>query len=88
MSQSLSNAPVIGAAPLDLKGTMSGRLHPGASNPGLVRRSMGGVAPNVAENLARPGVQVALMTAIGDDPIGQTVWRETGVEVALTPASG
>jgi pseudouridine kinase len=67
---------VIGAASLDLKGYVSGLLYPGASNPGLVRRSMGGVARNVAENLARLGVQVALMTAIGDDPIGQTVLRE------------
>jgi pseudouridine kinase len=67
---------VIGAASLDLKGHVTGPLHPGASNPGLVRQSVGGVARNVAENLARLGVNVALMTAIGDDAIGQTVLRE------------
>jgi pseudouridine kinase len=67
---------VIGAASLDLKGHASGALHHGASSPGLVRRSVGGVARNVAENLARLGVNVALMTAIGDDAIGQTVLRQ------------
>jgi pseudouridine kinase len=67
---------VIGAASLDLKGHVTGLLRPGASNPGLVRRSVGGVARNVAENLARLGVNVALMTAIGDDAIGQTVLRQ------------
>ena len=67
---------VIGAASLDLKGHASGALHPGASSPSLVRQSVGGVARNVAENLARLGVNVALMTAIGDDAIGQTVLRE------------
>jgi pseudouridine kinase len=74
----MPNSPVliIGAASLDLKGHVSGLLRPGASNPGLVRRSVGGVARNVAENLARLGVNVALMTAIGDDAIGQTVLRE------------
>jgi pseudouridine kinase len=67
---------VIGAASLDLKGHVTGPLHPGASNPGLVRQSVGGVARNVAENLARLGVSVALMSAIGDDAMGQTVLRQ------------
>jgi pseudouridine kinase len=80
-----SNPPilVIGAASLDLKGHASGELFHGASSPGLVRSSVGGVARNVAENLARLGVNVALMTAIGDDTIGQTVLREAR-ESALT----
>ncbi len=67
---------VIGAASLDSKGHVTGPLRPGASNPGQVRRSVGGVARNVAENLARLGVNVALMTALGDDAIGQTVLRQ------------
>ena len=73
-----STAPVlvIGAASLDLKGHVAGLLYPGASNPGLVRRSVGGVARNVAENLARLGINVSLMTALGDDAIGQTVLRQ------------
>ena len=78
---------VIGAASLDLKGHASGELHHGASSPGLVRHSVGGVARNVAENLARLGVSVALMTAIGDDAIGQTVLREArevGIDTSLS----
>jgi len=74
----MTNPPVlvIGAASLDSKGHVIGLLRPGASNPGQVRRSVGGVARNVAENLARLGVNVALMTAIGDDTVGQTVLRQ------------
>ena len=67
---------VIGAASLDRKGHITGPVVPGASNPGIVRRSLGGVARNVAENLAHLGVSVSLMTAIGDDPAGQEVRRE------------
>ncbi len=76
---------VIGAASLDLKGRVAGVLVPGASNPGTVRRSVGGVARNVAENLARLGVDVSLMTAIGDDGIGREILRratETGIDTS------
>ena len=74
---------VIGAASLDRKGRVTGPIVPGVSNAGVVRRSLGGVARNVAENLARLGVQVSLMTAIGDDPAGQQVWghaRNAGID--------
>jgi len=35
------------------------------------------VARNVAENLARLGVHVTLLSAVGDDPAGQDVLRQT-----------
>ena len=76
---------VIGAASLDRKGRVTGPIIPGASNAGIVRRSLGGVARNVAENLARLGVQVSLMTALGDDPAGQEVWghaRNAGIDTS------
>ncbi len=84
---------VIGAASLDLKGHASSELHPGASSPGLVRRSVGGVARNVAENLARLGVNVSLMTALGDDSTGELVLRqaaEAGIDTSqvLTVPNG
>lgn len=78
---------VIGAASLDRKGRVIGSIVPGASNRGIVRRSLGGVARNVAENLARLGVKVSLMTAVGDDPAGQEVWREArnaGIDTSLS----
>ena len=64
---------VIGAAGLDIKGRASGPLLPGTSNAGSVRRSLGGVARNVAENLARLDVNVTLLTAVGDDPAGRQI---------------
>ena len=79
------NVLVIGAASLDLKGRVAGAIVPGASNPGMVRRSVGGVARNVAENLVRMGVDVSLMTAVGDDGIGREILRqatETGVDTS------
>ncbi len=78
---------VIGAASLDRKGRVTGPIVPGASNPGIVRRSLGGVARNVAENLARLGVKVSLMTAVGDDSAGQEVWREArNVGIDISPS--
>jgi len=76
---------VIGAASLDLKGRITGTIVPGASNPGTVQRSVGGVARNVAENLARLGVDVSLMTAVGDDSVGREILRqatETGIDTS------
>ena len=64
---------VIGAAGLDIKGLASGEILPGTSNAGRVRRSLGGVARNIAENLARLDVPVTLLTAVGDDEGGQQI---------------
>jgi len=85
----MRNSPVlvIGATSLDLKGRATGAIVPGVSNPGTVRRSVGGVARNVAENLARLGVSVSLMTAVGDDSTGREILRqatETGVDTRQT----
>ncbi len=64
---------VIGAAGLDVKGQVGGPLQMGTSNPGSIRQSPGGVARNIAENLARLGVEVALITALGDDWPGRYI---------------
>ncbi len=64
---------VIGAAGLDVKGRFQGPVQMGLSNPGAIRRSPGGVARNIAENLARLGVPVQLCTAVGDDWTGEHV---------------
>jgi pseudouridine kinase len=53
------------------------RLHaaavPGTSNPASVVASPGGVARNVAENLARLGHRPALVSVIGDDTVGTSL---------------
>lgn len=73
---------VIGAAGLDVKGEVGGPLQMGTSNPGSIRQSPGGVARNIAENLARLGVEVALITALGDDWPGRYILehaRQAGI---------
>jgi len=73
---------VIGAAGLDVKGQVGGPLQMGTSNPGVIRQSPGGVARNIAENLARLGVEVTLITALGDDWPGRYILenaRQVGI---------
>ncbi|MGQ9554692.1 MAG: carbohydrate kinase family protein [Anaerolineae bacterium] len=75
---------VIGAACVDTKGRTRTRLVPGTSNPGEIRITVGGVGRNIAESLARLGVPVALITAVGNDDWGRDILRCTrrgGVDV-------
>ena len=67
---------VIGAAGMDIVGLLKGDLHPGTSNPAQIRSSFGGVARNVAENIARLGQPVELITAVGDDPTGEQLLQQ------------
>jgi pseudouridine kinase len=60
----------IGAANLDRKLRTIDKLAPGTSNPASQSESFGGVARNVAENLARLGAAVGLVTAVGADAAG------------------
>ncbi len=64
-------ALVIGAAGVDIVGRLRGELHPGSSTPAYIRSSFGGVARNVAENLAHLGQAVTLITAVGQDEDGE-----------------
>jgi pseudouridine kinase len=63
----------IGAANLDRKLRSIAPLTMGTSNPARQDESFGGVARNIAENLARLGVPVSLTTAIGDDSSGRAL---------------
>ena len=63
----------IGAANLDRKLRSLATLAMGTSNPARLDESFGGVARNIAENLARLGAPVSLMTAIGDDSSGRAL---------------
>ena len=58
---------VLGGANLDLVARSTGPLVEGSSNPGHLAERPGGVARNIAENLARLGDTVQLVAAIGDD---------------------
>jgi pseudouridine kinase len=61
---------VIGAACLDIVGRPVEMLELETSTPAKVRPSFGGVARNVAENLAHLGEKVRLITAVGRDQFG------------------
>ena len=60
----------LGAANIDRKLHSLRPLQMGTSNPASMSESPGGVARNVAENLARLGCEVSLMTAVGNDAPG------------------
>ena len=49
---------------------------PGTSNPGTLTSSAGGVARNIAENLARLGTSVTLVAPVGTDPFGDRLRHE------------
>lgn len=76
---------VIGASALDVVGRLQSDLHLGTSNPAVIRTSAGGSARNVAENLARLGQPVSLLSVVGKDHIGVDILsytRKAGVDVS------
>lgn len=75
---------VIGAAGVDVVGRLDGDQLTDSSNPAQIRFSFGGVARNVAENLARLGQPVRLITAVGRDRFGRQLLKQVakaGVEI-------
>ena len=68
---------VIGAACLDIKGRLAEPLLLGTSNAGRLTISVGGVARNIAENLARLGADTTLIAAVGADEFGQLIMSQT-----------
>jgi pseudouridine kinase len=67
---------VVGGSNTDIVGLPEGRFAMRDSSPGHVRVSPGGVARNVAENLARLGAEVRLVTAFGGDVEAESLERE------------
>ena len=75
---------VLGAANMDISATGANTLTTAESNPGRVHIAPGGVARNVAENLARLGHDTRLLTAVGDDLYGRSlldITHRAGVDV-------
>lgn len=74
----------IGGANMDIHGKPASVLRRHDSNPGTVHSSPGGVARNIAENLARLGADCRLISAIGNDAHGQLLLqqcRDAGIDV-------
>jgi ribokinase len=80
---------VVGDALLDVLTVPAEPIRPGADVPAAVRVAPGGQGANLAVRLARRGVPVELVCAIGDDPAGGLL-REAlaadGVRVRSVPA--
>jgi pseudouridine kinase len=71
--QAASDVLCIGGINLDRKLKASHALHAGSSNACVASESPGGVARNVAENLARLGLRVSLVGQLGQDAAAQTL---------------
>ncbi len=67
---------VVGATNLDIQGLPFAELAPEDSNPGRITISHGGVGRNIAENAARMGASVDLVTVFGGDQFALEM-RET-----------
>lgn len=67
---------VIGGANMDIVGTTINPLVPKDSNPGKIFYSSGGVGRNIAENLARLGMHITFLSALGEDDSGRRIQQE------------
>ncbi|WP_174875811.1 PfkB family carbohydrate kinase [Vogesella oryzae] len=75
---------LIGGANMDISGSSKQPLQDGDSTPGRIRCSPGGVARNIAENLARLGNDARLLTVVGEDLYGRTLLdacHKAGVDI-------
>jgi pseudouridine kinase len=81
---------VIGGANVDITGISAAPLRVRDSNPAKVHLSGGGVARNIACNLARLGVDVTFVSAIGGDGFGRFLresMTEPGADDSALPLS-
>ncbi len=80
-----ASAVVVGGTNFDIKGVSFDNIVPVTSNPGRIEFSPGGVARNIAENLARLEVKTRLITLVGDDMYGDMLLKEaerSGIDIS------
>jgi len=77
----------IGGAHVDRRGILRAPVVLGTSNPGAVHADLGGVARNVARNLASLGCRVLLCSRVGNDEAGRQV-RSQPLDTSLITVSG
>jgi len=78
-------ALIIGASGIDVIGVPDGSPEARTTTPGRIRIFYGGIARNVAENLAHLGQPVSLITAVGEDALGMDILehlRKAGVDIS------
>ncbi len=67
----------IGAANVDVHSQSRKSIVMRDSNPSYMATSVGGVTRNILENLARQGLPVALLSAVGGDLFGEKIIRDS-----------
>jgi len=75
--QKLLRVVGVGAANVDVHGQSRKSIVMRDSNPGYMATSVGGVTRNILENLARQGLNVSLLSAVGDDLYGEKIIRDS-----------
>ena len=78
-------AAVVGGVNVDIGGRSHRKLVAADSNPGRVSISLGGVGRNIAHNMTLMGLDVKLLTAMGEDVYGNRITSsctELGIDVS------
>ena len=76
---------VVGGVNVDIGGRSFAPLVGADSNPGTVTFSLGGVGRNIAHNMALMGLDVRMLTALGEDVNGQRIaasCAELGIDLS------
>ncbi len=73
---------VVGGSVIDLFAYPKEKIILGDSNPGYLKQSLGGVGRNIAENLARLGIDTTLITPVGKDE-GRKLVMQNAQDVML-----
>ena len=74
-----------GGANIDIQGFSTAPINMRDSNPGVVRLCAGGVGRNIAENLARLGAHVRMVSAVGADHFGEMILKsctDAGIDIS------
>ena len=80
-----SYAVVVGGVNVDIGGRSQRKLVAADSNPGKVSISLGGVGRNIAHNMSLMGVDVKMLTAMGEDIYGNRIaesCRSLGIDAS------
>ena len=78
---------VIGGANIDLTAVLNDTFIAADSNPGHIEVGHGGVARNIAHNLARLGARTQLLTVVGGDLFGGLLYdycKQQGIDMHLS----
>ena len=80
-----SYAVVVGGVNVDIGGRSRSALVAADSNPGRVSVSLGGVGRNIAHNMTLMGLDVKMLTAMGEDVYGNRIvasCTELGIDIS------